>query len=139
MNGEIGSPTPRHPTPSAASCKNLWRLAMDGRSPALRTSGQPATAYPHSLDDKTRALVCLAALVATTAGPAPYERQVAAALAAGATPEDVTATLIAVAPTVGLARVVSATGGLARGLGYDIDAALEDLDGPLPRGSSPTR
>jgi alkylhydroperoxidase/carboxymuconolactone decarboxylase family protein YurZ len=135
MDGKIGSPAPGHRTPSAASCRTLSRLKI-GAMEAV-TSCQSATAGPKTLDDKTYALVSLAALIATTARPAAsYERQVATALAAGATPEDVIATLIAVTPIVGLAHVVSATVGLARGLSYDIDAALEDLD--VPRGSSPT-
>jgi hypothetical protein len=36
--------------------------------------------------------------------------------------------LIAVAPTVGLARAVSAAPELALAIGYDIDAALEAID-----------
>ena len=36
---------------------------------------------------------------------------------------------IAVAPTVGMARVVSAAPELALALGYDVDAALEARDG----------
>jgi hypothetical protein len=42
-------------------------------------------------------------------------------------------TLVAVSPTVGLAHLVSATAGVALGLGYDVDAAFEGLDDP-PRG-----
>ena len=41
-------------------------------------------------------------------------------------------TLLAVAPTVGLARVVSATVALGLALGYDIEAALEELDPLAP-------
>jgi hypothetical protein len=43
-------------------------------------------------------------------------------------------TLTAVAPSVGLARVVSAAPGLALALGYDIDRALESLDDPRRAG-----
>jgi len=39
-------------------------------------------------------------------------------------------TLVAVAPTVGMAHVVSATAGMALGLGYDVDQALEVVDEP---------
>jgi hypothetical protein len=41
-------------------------------------------------------------------------------------------TLKAVAPTVGLARVVSAVPSVALALGYDIDTALEAVDLPRP-------
>jgi 4-carboxymuconolactone decarboxylase len=81
-----------------------------------------------TLDDKTRALVDLGALIATGGGPCSYRRKVGEALTAGATVDDVVDTLAAVARTVGLSRVVSATVGLAVGLGYDLDGALEDPD-----------
>ena len=80
------------------------------------------------MDEKTASLARLAALVALHAAPASYERGVGAALAAGATADEVVDTLTAVAPTVGLARVVSAAPGLALALGYDIDHALESHD-----------
>lgn len=84
------------------------------------------------LDDRTAALACLAALVAMHAGTTSYQRCVDRALAAGASVDDVIDTLRAVAPTVGLARVVSAVPSLALALGYDIDTALEavELQGP---------
>ena len=81
------------------------------------------------LDPKTHALVRLGALVAQDAAPASYQWNVGMALSAGATVEDVVGVLIAVAPTVGLARVVSAAPELALAIGYDIDAALADTDG----------
>ena len=83
---------------------------------------------PHGLNERTAALACLAALVALHAGPSSYQRCVDRALAAGATVDDVIDTLKVVAPTVGLARLVTAAPGLALALGYDIDAALEAVD-----------
>ena len=47
------------------------------------------------------------------------------AQAAGASVDEVVGSLIAVAPIVGLARVVSAAPVLALAIGYDVDAALE--------------
>ena len=81
------------------------------------------------LDPKTHALVSLAALLAVDAAPASYHGIVESALAAGASIDEIVGTLVAVAPTVGLARVVSAAPELALALGYDVDAALETLDG----------
>jgi 4-carboxymuconolactone decarboxylase len=49
------------------------------------------------------------------------------ALAAGVEIDEVVATLVAVGPVVGLARVVSAAPELALALGYDLDA---DFEGP---------
>jgi alkylhydroperoxidase/carboxymuconolactone decarboxylase family protein YurZ len=81
------------------------------------------------LDPKTHALVRLAAALAIDAAPSCYQANVEVALAAGADIDEVVGTLIAVAPTVGLARVVSAAPELALALGYDVDAALEQHSG----------
>lgn len=80
------------------------------------------------LDAKTHALVRLGALLAVDAAPSSYQPSVEAALGAGASVDEVVGTVIAVAPTVGLARVVSAAPELALALGYDVDAALEALE-----------
>ena len=81
------------------------------------------------LDPKTHALVRLAALVALDAAPASYQWSASVALASGATVDEIVGVLIAVAPTVGLARVVSAAPEVAVAIGYDIDAALEEANG----------
>lgn len=80
------------------------------------------------LDPKTHALVRLGALIALDAAPASYQWDVGMALSAGATVEDVVGVLIAVAPTVGLARLVSAAPELALAVGYDVDAALAEVE-----------
>jgi 4-carboxymuconolactone decarboxylase len=77
------------------------------------------------LDPKTHSLVRLGALLAVDAAPSSYHASVEAALAAGASVDEIVGTLIAVAPAVGLARVVSAAPELGLALGYDVDAALE--------------
>lgn len=81
------------------------------------------------LDDRARALVGLGALLAIGGGAAAYRRSVAEALDAGLTPDEIVDSLITVAPIVGLAQLVPATMDLASALDYDIDHALEDLDG----------
>ena len=77
------------------------------------------------LDKKTHALVRLGAALAIDAAPSSYQATSEMALAAGASIDEVVGTLIAVAPTIGLARVVSAAPELALALGYDLDVALE--------------
>ncbi len=52
----------------------------------------------------------------------------ARALAAGATQDEVADVLLAIAPVAGLGRVVSAAPNVATALGYDVEAALEELD-----------
>jgi 4-carboxymuconolactone decarboxylase len=52
------------------------------------------------------------------------------ALAAGATEDEIAGVLLAIAPVIGLGRVVGAAPGVAGSFGYDIEAALEDRHGP---------
>lgn len=81
------------------------------------------------LDLKTHALVRLGGLLAIGAARSSYQCQVDAAFAAGASEDEIVGTLIAIAPTVGVARVVSAAPDLALAIGYDVDEAFETLDG----------
>jgi alkylhydroperoxidase/carboxymuconolactone decarboxylase family protein YurZ len=84
------------------------------------------------LDPKTHALVRLGALLALGAAPVSYHWTVAAALDAGATAEEILGTLIAVAPITGIARIVLATPDVALSIGYDLDAAFEELNQDPP-------
>ena len=81
------------------------------------------------LDKKTHALVRLGAAFAIDAAPSSYHAAIDLAQAAGAQVDEIVGTLIAVAPIVGTARVVSAAPELALALGYDIEAALEGVEG----------
>ena len=80
------------------------------------------------LDPRTAALVQVAALAAIGSPAICLEWSTTRALAAGATEDEVTGVLLAIAPVAGLGRVVTAVPGVADGLGYDIEAALEDPD-----------
>ena len=80
------------------------------------------------LDPKAYALVRLAAVLAIGATSSSYNTRVEAALAAGASFDEIVGILIAVAPEIGLGRAVSAAPELALALGYDVDAALEAVD-----------
>ena len=70
----------------------------------------------------------LAALVAVDAPPASYLANAEAAADSGVTADDVQAVMIAVAPVVGTARVVSAGGKIVRALGFAIAVADEIAD-----------
>lgn len=85
------------------------------------------------LDAKTHALVRLGAFLALGATPPSLQSDVEAALAAGASEDEVVGTLIAVAPEIGSARAVSGAPELALALGYDVDAALQEPTGGRPR------
>jgi len=85
-----------------------------------------------ALDPKTVALVRLAAAVAIGSPPVFLEWSTTRALAEGASQDEITDLLLAVAPVVGLSRVVSAGPDVAAGLGYDVEAALMDESGYQP-------
>ena len=79
------------------------------------------------LDDETLMLVRIAALVAVDAAPASYMMNIGVAGETGVSADQVQGVLAAVAPIVGTARVVSATGKMIRALGLaDELSALAD-------------
>ena len=80
------------------------------------------------IDPQAHALVRMGALIAMNAAPPAYMNAVEAALAAGASHEQIVGTLIAVLPLVGEARVVSAAPNLGLALGYDVGEALEAVE-----------
>jgi 4-carboxymuconolactone decarboxylase len=92
----------------ATAMEGLFKARLDN----LEESG---------LDAKTYALVNIAALIAADAAPASYVFQVALALDAGVTPEQILGLLVALNPTVGNVRIVSAAAEIAFALGIDLD------------------
>jgi 4-carboxymuconolactone decarboxylase len=80
------------------------------------------------LDPTTSAVARLGALIALDAPPVTYQWHTTRALAAGVALDEIVGVLIAVAPIVGIARVVSAAQEVALAIGYDIDADLESVD-----------
>ena len=80
------------------------------------------------LDPKTAALVRVGALVAIGSPGVCLEWGTTRALAAGATEDEITGVLLAIAPVAGLGRVTGAIPDLAAALGYDVEAALLDPD-----------
>ena len=77
------------------------------------------------IDERSHALIRIAALIAMNAAPPAYMDSVDAALSAGASHEEIVGTLIAVLPTVGVGRVVTAAPNLGLAMGYDVADALE--------------
>jgi alkylhydroperoxidase/carboxymuconolactone decarboxylase family protein YurZ len=108
--------------------RHLRRLAVHDDA-LLEDIARDASAFTTSvIDQKTVALVRVAATVAVDAAPASFQHVVALALAAGATSDEIVATLEAVTPVTGAARVVQCAPKMALALGYDVDAALERRD-----------
>ncbi len=69
------------------------------------------------LDPETFMLVRIAALATLDAAPASWLVNIKVSSEAGLTPERIIGTLIAIAPVVGTARVVSAAGSIVEALG----------------------
>ena len=79
------------------------------------------------LDARSVALLRLGGSITSgSAGPI-WQQRVGDALDAGLSFDEIVAALLALAPTIGVERVVEVAPDLARALGYDVDAALERL------------
>jgi alkylhydroperoxidase/carboxymuconolactone decarboxylase family protein YurZ len=101
----------------------LRRLALNDEESigmALAVGADPSASAP--LVPKVDLLVQLGALLALGAATTSLRATVERAIEAGATEEEIVGVLIAVAPAVGLARVVSTAPKLAMAIGYDIDS-----------------
>jgi 4-carboxymuconolactone decarboxylase len=81
-----------------------------------------------ALDPRTTALLQVAVSVAIGSPAVCLQWSAARALAAGATEDEITDVLLAIAPVAGLGRVVRAAPDMAIALGYDMAAALEEPD-----------
>jgi 4-carboxymuconolactone decarboxylase len=109
----------------------LRRLALNDENALQSAIGAgPSPAAEMALDAKTAALVRLAALLAIGATTASCRVTVERARVAGATDDELTAVLIAVAPAVGAARLVGAAPRLALALDYDIEGLDERWEDP---------
>ena len=106
--------------------QHLRRLAVHDEAllEAIARNGGPF-ATTAAIDERTAALVRVAATIAVDAAPASFQHAVALALAAGATSNEIVASLEAVTPVTGTARVVQCAPKVALALGYDVEAALE--------------
>jgi len=113
----------------------LRRLALRDDKVIASLLAEESTCLELSgLDARTHAFVRLGALVATDAPPAAFMGATEAAVAAGATHEEIVGALIALLPVVGVPRVVAAAPNLGLALGYDVGEALELLDNGELRG-----
>jgi hypothetical protein len=109
----------------------------DADSPVLDTlADMTAASIEHStLVPRELMLARVAALIALDAPPVSYLANATAAEETGVTMADVQGVMIAVAPLVGTARVVSAGGKILRALGFaiavveaELEEELEELD-----------
>ena len=81
------------------------------------------------LEPKTTRLVRLGALIALDAGSPAIGAETDAALAAGASRDEVVGVLLVVGPSIGLPRLVGVAPRIADALGYDVIEAIEHPEG----------
>ena len=108
--------------------EHLRRLAVHDDALLELVVVKGSSFAPSVIDEKTEALVRVAATVAVDAALPSFQQAVSHALAAGATTNEIVASLEAVAPVTGAARVVQCAPKVALALGYDVEAGLERLD-----------
>jgi alkylhydroperoxidase/carboxymuconolactone decarboxylase family protein YurZ len=101
----------------------LRRLALNDEGVLANVLGMPLDERDDALDDKTRALTRLAALIALDSASATYQWGVASAHAAGATDDEIRAVVAAVSPIVGSARAAEAV--------MEVAVAIGGASGPL--------
>ena len=127
------------------SVEEAFRRLTIGDAVLISEMGNPADRPLDTmrLDARTETLLRIGALVALDAPPSSYRAAVNEAQVAGARLEDLLAVLMAVAASVGSARVISAAPRIALAAGYDVEAALESVeppddvvDGPKHRGAN---
>jgi hypothetical protein len=80
-----------------------------------------------TLDGRSLAMLRLGATISTGSSGTIWQQRVADALDNGYSIDEVVGSLIALAPIIGIDRLVDDAPGVARAIGYDIDAALEEL------------
>ena len=108
--------------------QHLRRLAVHDEALLDSIAVEGSSFATSVIDERTAALVRVAATIAVDAAPSSFQHAVAFALAAGVTSDEIVACLEAVAPVTGAARVVGCAPKVALALGYDVDAALERHD-----------
>jgi 4-carboxymuconolactone decarboxylase len=109
--------------------QHLRRLAVHDDALLDGIAVKDSSFTTSAIDEKTTALMRVAATVAVDAAPSSFQHAVSLALAAGATRDEIVASLEAVTPVTGAARVVGCAPKVALALGYDVEAALERPDG----------
>lgn len=106
------------------------RLTIGDPLPVSASRDQSTPSPMGQLDPCVEALLQLSALIALDAPPSSYRAVVDRAFLSGADVSDLLGVLVAVAETVGSARIVSAAPRIALAAGYDVDAALEQVEPP---------
>jgi alkylhydroperoxidase/carboxymuconolactone decarboxylase family protein YurZ len=137
----LQSPISREMTYGGSTASACWEGGMAGYQEVLRCLAvndrqfvanelaiDPVPGGISGLDPKIRSLVRIAVLVGNDGSVETFRWTIGDALEAGADADEIVGILLAVAPLIGVARVVASAPKVALALDYDIDAALERLD-----------
>ena len=110
------------------SAEEAFRRLAIGDTALLAAVADPDGGNPSAprLDERIESLIRVAVLVPLDAPQTSYQPAVEAAIRAGASLDDLLATLVATAASVGSPRVVAAAPRIALAAGYDVDQALEE-------------
>ena len=104
---------------------HLRRLAVHDEALLAAIAVEGSSFATSVIDQRTEALLRVAATVAVEGARSSFQHAVACALATGATSDEIVATLEAVTPVTGAAQVVRSAPKLALALDYDVEEALE--------------
>lgn len=108
--------------------QHLRRLAVHDEALLDGSGARPGPFVSSTLDQRTAALVRVAAAIGADAPASSLFHAISHALSSGVTNEEIVATLALLSPIVGTAQVVRCTPHVALALGYDVEAALERRD-----------
>jgi 4-carboxymuconolactone decarboxylase len=106
----------------------LCRLAIADDASLNQLSDHRGNLMASGLEPKAHAFVRLGALIAIDPNSPAYMCTVESARRAGVSDDELVGCLLALLPTLGAARVVSAAPQLGLALGYDVMAALESCE-----------
>ncbi len=114
----------------ASAQESLQGLSQGDASKLSFLQDLIARSYTESgLDPQTFMLVRMAALATLDAAPASWMMNIAVSGEAGLEPERILGTLIAIAPVIGTARIVSAAGNILRAFELAEAIAETELEG----------
>lgn len=94
-------------------------------------SWEPGGVSP--LDERSRSLVRLGALLASDPTPATLQNGIAVAIGTEVTTDECVAALVELLPMIGLPRAAAVAPKLGLAIGYDVDSALETMIDERPR------
>jgi 4-carboxymuconolactone decarboxylase len=131
MESDAAGTSARGPIGAGDSRTTLRRLTIrDDAFVQAAMASESANLAQSRLDAKTHALVRMGAMIALGAAEPSYRQTAEAAQVAGASAEEVVGTLVAVMTATGVPRVVAAAPAVGLAIGYDVHAALEQLEVP---------